>query len=412
MRNKAKKVLKPLCAALTLCSCLLFFAFWYLSANIPESILYTDSADMVVSGIFPVKAVYSGDIRNVQGASDQIGTEYEANMKLFGIFPVTKTTVKKVPTYTVGVLGNPFGIKLYADGVMVVGMSDVDAKSGKISPAENAGIEVGDIIVSVAGITVSSNNEVAAVVSANKDKTISVVIKRNGVRKTVEVTPAYSESEKCYRIGLFVRDSSAGIGTLTFYDPKSNTVAGLGHGITDRTTGEIIPLLSGEMVGAEILGVEKSEVGNPGELKGRFTLTKVGDLLENSGVGVYGTTKSVYATDRLYPVAMKQEIKTGEAKIYTTISGAMPQFYDCRIDKIYLSDKQSQSMVITITDETLLKTTGGIVQGMSGSPIIQDGKLVGAVTHVFINNPEKGYAIFAENMLETARSVNEQKKAG
>lgn len=408
MRKQVQRVLKPICALLTLTCCLLFSTFGYVKTQIPDSVLYTEKADMLINGIFPVKAVYSDRVGRVQGSEINTETEYEADMKLFGIFPISRVTVKKVPTRVVSVLGTPFGIKMYADGVMVVGMSEVDAESGDLSPAKNAGIEIGDIIVSVAGMSVSTNEELAAAVESSGGNKIAIVIKRNGERKTLFLTPAFSKSEKCYRIGLWVRDSSAGIGTLTFYDPTTNVVAGLGHGIADRTTGDIIPLLSGEMVGAEIVGLQKSQNGSPGELQGRFTGTKVGSLFVNSSVGVYGTAQSVYATDRLYPIALRQQVKNGEAKILTTIEGKTPEFYDCKIDKIYLSDDgDSKSMTVTITDSRLIDKTGGIVQGMSGSPIIQDGKLIGAVTHVFINDCCRGYAVFAETMLKTAESAEQ-----
>ncbi len=410
MQRKCKKILAPLCAALAVCSSLLFFSFWYLSVNLPSTISYTDSADLLVSGLFPVRTVISDKTNEAQLNLTGREKEYRADMMLFGVFPVGKATVTKVEESEVQVLGEPFGIKIYSDGVMVVGMSDVDSPEGNVNPSKNAGIEIGDVLVSINGIKVTTNGEVSSAVSDCGNSCVTVVLRRDEKEIKTSLTPAYSKSEKCYRIGLWVRDSSAGIGTLTFYDPTSGVTGGLGHGITDRTTGELVPLLSGELVGSEILGIKKSTNGNPGELQGRFVSGFSGDILLNSAIGVYGTTKSVYATDRLYPVALKQQVSAGYAQVLTTISDSGAELFDCMIEKICLKDNAgSQSMVIRITDERLLNTAGGIVQGMSGSPVIQNGRLVGAVTHVFVNDTARGYAVFAESMLNEARrakSVN------
>ena len=414
MRSKVKRVISPIFALLAVCSCLLFASCWYLQENLPESISYTDSLGVIRTGFFKVTAerdeIVSDAGKNANAETD----EHNAVYKLFGIIPIGNTKVVKVPERYVQVLGNPFGIKIYAEGVMVVGMSDVDTQSGNISPAKKGGIKIGDIIHKIDGKRIYSNKEVAQSAENCQGKEISIELSRNGEMLTVVIAPEYSVTEKCYKIGIWVRDSSAGIGTLTFYDSATGTLAGLGHGITESTTKEIIPIAAGELVCAEIVGLEKSVACDPGELHGRFLSKSYGELLLNSVSGVYGTAKSVFATDRLYKVAAKQEIKVGEAKILTTISGGEPKEYSCRIEKVYFSAKEeSMDMIVTITDPELLEKTGGIVQGMSGSPIIQNGKLVGAIAHVFVNEPTKGYAIFAEDMLETAIncSENQQKDA-
>lgn len=403
MRSKVKRVLSPIFALLAVSSCLLFASCWYLQRNLPQSISYTDSLGVVQTGFFKVTAEREDAVSNAGKNNNADADEYNAVYKLFGIIPVSKTRVIKVPERYVQVLGNPFGIKIYAQGVMVVGMSDVDTQDGNECPAKSGGIRIGDVILKLNGKRVYSNKEVAKLTEDCQGEQISIELSRNGKNMTVTVTPKYSVTEKCYKIGIWVRDSSAGIGTLTFYDSTAGILAGLGHGITESSTKKIIPIAAGELVSAEIVGLEKSVPCDPGELHGRFTSKSFGELLLNSDSGVYGTAKSVFATDRLYKIAAKQEIKTGEAKILTTVEGNEPKEYSCRIDKIYFSAKEeSMDMMVTITDPELLKKTGGIVQGMSGSPLIQDGKLVGAVAHVFVNEPTKGYAIFAEDMLETA----------
>ncbi|MBR5452243.1 MAG: SpoIVB peptidase [Clostridia bacterium] len=383
---------------------MLFASCWYLQKNLPQSISYTDSLGVIETGIYKVTAERVDSVSNAGKTQNaQNITEYNAMYKIFGIIPVGKTQVVKVPERYVQVLGTPFGIKIYADGVMVVGMSEVDTENGNLCPAKECGIKVGDVIHKVNGKQVYSNKELAKLAENCQGENLCIELSRNEKTMTVTVTPRYSVTEKCYKIGIWVRDSSAGIGTLTFYDSASGILAGLGHGITDSSTKKIIPIAKGELVSAEIISSEKSVPGDPGELHGRFSLKNLGNLLLNSDSGVYGTAKSVFATDRSYPVATKQEIKVGEAMVLTTVDGSEPKWYKCRIDKVYFSAREeSMDMAVSISDPELLEKTGGIVQGMSGSPIIQNGKLIGAVAHVFVNEPTKGYAIFAEDMLEVS----------
>ena len=209
-----------------------------------------------------------------------------------------------------------------------------------------------------------------------------------------------------YKIGVWVRDSSAGIGTMTFYDNDTGCFAGLGHGICDSEAGTILPLLSGDIVTAEINGLTKSTTGSAGSLRGYFADDNaIGTILTNSERGVFGKAEKAPIDNLEIPIAWKQNVHTGEAKVLSTIDGSEPKYYNIWIENVSRNDNQeTKNMVIHVTDGELLDTAGGIVQGMSGSPIIQDGKLIGAVTHVFVNDPTRGYAIFAENMYE---SVNE-----
>jgi stage IV sporulation protein B len=322
-------------------------------------------------------------------------------------FPIKSVSVSVVEMGSVVLGGIPFGIKLYADGVMVVSLSDVDSALGNIRPAQNAGIKVGDIIVSINGQNVYTNEEVADIVKRSNGKQLRFHIRRNKLAFDVSFSAVKSLKENTYKIGAWVRDSSAGIGTVTFYDPATKSLAGLGHAVCDVDTGEIIPISSGELVPARIYGVTKSESGTPGELRGGFELGSFGPLLTNCDKGVYGCCEH-FNGERL-PLMLKQDVKRGKAEIYTTVNGTKPQYYDIEILELRYRDLSgTRSIVIEITDPDLLSQTGGIVQGMSGSPIIQNGKLVGAVTHVFVNDPTRGYAIFAENMLETAGQVADE----
>lgn len=332
--------------------------------------------------------------------------KYDVTLKLLGVIPVSSATVNVVDENTVEVLGRPFGIKIYTDGVMIVGITEVDTETGNQSPAKEAGLQIGDLILSIDGQKVLSNEEVAAIIESSGGKDLTVEFMRENKTYKIKMKPAKSSSSGKFKAGLWVRDSSAGIGTQTFYSPSRGIIAGLGHGICDVDTGEILTINSGQMVDAEILSVEKGKQGEPGELKGRFLTDVLGNLTENNDTGVYAAAAGgSYTLNNLKKVALKQEITVGDAKIYTTIDGKEPRYYNCRIEKIAYNDSITKNMIIKITDAELIEKTGGIVQGMSGSPILQNNKFVGAVTHVFVNDSTKGYAIFAENMLATAQSV-------
>ena len=315
------------------------------------------------------------------------------------------------PPRQVYVSGEAFGIKLYTNGVIVVGTQAVDTAQRRINPAAEAGIEVGDIIVSINNMNVYTSNEVSAILSDNNGKPYKIRLKRNGRYKTFNLTPVYSEREGCYKAGMWVRDSTAGIGTITYYDKKTGTFAALGHQVNDVDTNELMPLLEGEAVCANVTKIQKASAGTTGSLSCDFEDKTIGSLLENSSLGLYGSYS--FINEKAYPVsvASKQEVHKGRAQILSTIEGDKPELYDIEIIRISLhGGREQKDIVFKVTDKELLKATGGIVQGMSGSPIIQNNKLVGAVTHVIVNNPEKGYAVFAQTMLERSDNLVKQRK--
>lgn len=349
------------------------------------------------------------------GVSEQTATEngqtavgeYRAPLNLFGFIPVKEVTVSVVDAPVVTVCGTPFGIKLYTDGVLIVGMSDVQTAAGGVNPAAAAGIRVGDTILSINGKEVTTNEEVAACINACGGRAVTLRIRRDGVEFDADFTPARPADGEGYRAGLWVRDSTAGIGMLTFYD-ANGAFAGLGHPVCDTDTGQMLSVASGEIVPARIRDVERSVKGTPGELHGYFEKGTLGRLSINATDGVYGTLVNAPDEGVQMPMAMKQEVKEGAAQILTTVEGTEPALYDIMIRQVrYNTANNTRSMVIEVTDEQLLSLTGGIVQGMSGSPIIQNGKLIGAVTHVLVDDPTRGYAIFAENMLETVGSMED-----
>ena len=332
---------------------------------------------------------------------------YKTELRLFGLIPLKSIDVSEVGEREVLVCGTPFGIKMLTDGVLVVGLSEIETAGGLVSPATLAGIQKGDVLISLDGSKVLSNRDVAQRVEASGGRPIQAVLRRGNVRYETALQPVPSASGDGYKLGLWVRDSSAGIGTMTFYDPTTQVFGGLGHAITDVDTGEILPLGSGEIVSVDIEGAVKGQGGQPGELRGSFhTYDTIGSLEENRETGVFGILTTPPEGGLLLPVALRQEVHTGSAQIYTTIDGRTPQLFDIEIERVNLTDANpTRNMVIRITDPELLTATGGIVQGQSGSPIVQDGRLVGAVTHVFINDPRRGYGIFAENMIETVWSL-------
>ena len=233
---------------------------------------------------------------------------------------------------------------------------------------------------------------------------VELLIERAGKKQTVKLLPARSKVDSKFKAGLWVRDSSAGIGTVTFYDRKNGIFAGLGHAVCDVDTGEELPISGGDAVNAAVKGCYKGKDGSPGELCGVFAPGEIGELYENCGIGVYGAFSELPKTVEM-PVAIADEVKTGKAQIISTVDADGPQYYDIEITKIYTKSGQ-RNMIIEVRDKRLIEKTGGIVQGMSGSPIVQNGMLVGAVTHVFINDPLKGYAIFAQTMAEEAERIS------
>jgi stage IV sporulation protein B len=295
---------------------------------------------------------------------------------------------------------------MFANGAMVVGFSDVYTATGYKNPAKTAGLQMGDVIVSVAGQSTKTNEDVAAALQSTGGKPAEVVYMRNDKQCSVLLTPVYDSAAECWRTGMWVRDSSAGIGTLTFVDDTTGVFAGLGHSIHDVDTGTTISLLSGEIVPVEITGIVAGSAGSPGELQGRFlSNVPTGIITVNDDTGVYGQATSYFKGTQT-EVALAQDICPGEAEIITTVNGQTPERYSVIIEKVALgSEDPNRNMVVRITDQRLLDATGGIVQGMSGSPLLQNGKLVGAITHVLVNDPTRGYAIFAENMLKTVDSA-------
>lgn len=386
--------------------CIAVFSFIiYLSGTLSDNYKVPSGENLQISSVIPIKAEYSESSIAQGQINYSVGTNHQVELKLLGVIPVGKANVEVIDEMYVNVLGTPFGMKIYTDGVLIISLSEVDTPQGSISPAKRCGLKEGDYIVTLDGKKVYTNEDVSLIIEQSGGRALNVVINRDGKIKPLTLVPELSLSTDVYKAGIWVRDSSAGIGTLTFYSPSNNVVCGLGHGICDKDTGSLLTVNSGQLVGAEIISLRKAVIGEPGELTGRITLNKFGNIEINSECGVYAIATKTYFPEKLLPVALKQEIKNGEATVITTISGTEPKEYACSV-KIF-DESGVQNLIVKITDEELINATGGILQGMSGSPILQNGKLIGAVTHVLVDDSTKGYAIFAENMLETAQSVGE-----
>lgn len=295
--------------------------------------------------------------------------------------------------------GEPFGIKMFCDGVLVIGMQDVETKNGKQRPAKNSGIKVNDVITYANGEHIESSEELKSIIESSSGDEITLMIKRDDECIKTKLLPSVDKSGEL-RAGLWIKDSAAGLGTITFYSESKEKFCGLGHGICESETNAILPISTGDVELAYITSVTKSSGSDIGTLNGYFTGEDIGDATKNLENGIYGDTNRDFDSKQLIEIADSSEVRLGEASILTTAEGSTPKEYKAEIIKVFPKDK-TKNIVIKITDEELLKITGGIVQGMSGSPIIQDGKLVGAVTHVIVDKVDCGYGIFAENMLST-----------
>lgn len=307
--------------------------------------------------------------------------------------------------------GESFGVKFFTEGAVVVGIEEVQTEQGAKNPAADAGLQPGDVIISAGDCSVQNNEQLSGIISASNGEKIKIKWKRNGEENTTEIVPALEKQSGQYRLGLWIRDNSAGVGTVTFYNPQDCTFGALGHGICDVDTGILMPLRSADVFYAEIFGINKGASGTPGELKGMFLDDQpLGKLSVNCDEGVFGKADSLKEFSKTpVDIASEEEICQGKASIFCTLDNTGVKEYEVEIIKINRNkDRTSKNMLIKVTDPVLLEKTGGIVQGMSGSPIIQNGKIIGAVTHVLVNDPTKGYGIFIENMLQ---SQQELKKA-
>ena len=292
-----------------------------------------------------------------------------------------------------------FGVSMITDGVPVVGLEKVDTESGSCAPGYDAGLKLNDIITSINGKTASGAKQITELVKNSGGKDMDFTVLRNGNPRSFKVTPVKAKDGD-FHIGIWIRDSAAGIGTVTYIDPDTLEFAGLGHGICDADTAALLPLKRGTVSSVELQSVVKGQKGIPGELKGSFMGSKSGALIKNSLTGVYGVFCDIPPSlGKRVKIASESEVREGKASILCNVDGSIKE-YSVIITKINAHSEQGKNYQIKITDKELIEKTGGIVQGMSGSPIVQNGKLIGAVTHVTVSDPTKGYGIFIRNMMK------------
>lgn len=383
--------------------------------SIPDSIILFENEEFSIDTIAGVK-LEEDDDTTIQASSELVNSysgesvSKTYNLSLLGLNlkKITANVVKNSKVIPVGTLA---GLKLYTEGVLVVGMSEIKGEDDKIyRPYEEAGIEQGDSILEINNVEVNSTEELIACVSRCKGEKIDITYVKDGNVLETQITPVKTDSNT-YKIGLWVRDAEAGIGTITFYDSSSNSFAALGHGIQDIDTGGLVDISSGELVTAEILDIEKGQKDIPGKIEGTIEdSTKIGEIYSNTHFGIYGKTNNKktlkLSNAQEVEVASRDKIKIGKASVICTLDGEERKEYEVEIKKIYINNNEdNKSMVVEVTDKDLLEKTGGIIQGMSGSPIIQNEKLIGALTHVLVSDPTKGYALFADTMISHLKEV-------
>ncbi len=387
--------------------------------SIPDSIILFKNEGLNLSTIFGVeiqKLEEEIDYKVVPISSnanslDNIVEKETYNVSLFGKINIKKIEVNNIPNTNVVPLGNLIGLKLYTDGVLVVGMSEIDGiDDKKYKPYENSGIEEGDRIIEINDTVVTSTADLMQCVNASKGKQIEIKFIKDGNILETSITPIKTSSST-YKLGLWVRDAAAGVGTVSFYDPVSKTFAALGHGIIDVDTEDLLTIASGDFITTDIVSIEKGEEGNPGKIQGSIDRQyKIGQIVKNTAFGVYGyltdVSKLGIDVNNTVPVALRDEIEKGPATIICTLENGKKEEYNVEIQKIFKNnDEDNKSMLVKVTDERLLEKTGGIIQGMSGSPVMQNGKLIGALTHVLVKDPTTGYAVFADIMIKQMRAI-------
>ncbi len=395
---------------------LLIIIYTYVVAiqSIPSNIVIFEGETISLKTIFGIKAnlIYDNEtvetISNNQNSINEVGKK-TAKLNLFENIFLKNINIDVLPKTTVIPVGNIAGIKLYTSGVLVVGMSEIYGVDNKAyKPYENSGIEEGDTIVSVNEDKITSTEDLIEKVNSSNGNEVKIEYIHQEKTVACSIKPAQTSNNE-YKLGLWVRDSAAGVGTVSFYEPSSKTFGALGHGITDIDTEQLIDIASGEFVTTKILNIVKGQVGTPGRIQGTVDNQKnIGTIQKNTKFGIYGTVDNISSlnidSSNEMEVALRDEIKTGKAKIRCSLENGKIEEYEIQIEKIFKENNyDNKSMLIKITDEKLLDKTGGIIQGMSGSPIIQNGKFVGAVTHVLVNNPTEGYAVFGDIMLKQAK---------
>ena len=371
---------------------------------IPKKIILFEGEKLklgTILGIYETKEQIITTSSNTE--DNNIISEEKITLSLFNLVNVKNVNVTTIEKTKVVPLGNTIGLKLYSSGVLVIGMTEIEGKK----PYENSGIEEGDLITYINNEQVTTTDELIECVNNSQGQILEITYVRDGQEYETCIEPVVTDENE-YKLGLWVRDGAAGIGTVTYYEPSTGKFAALGHGIVDADTDKLISIESGEVVTTNVIDIQKGEEGNPGQIKGTVTNGQtIGEVYTNTEFGIYGKITSKnrlnIIEENSLEVASREEIKEGEAQVILTLEDGIRKEYNIEITKIYKNNNtDNRSMMIKVIDENLLNLTGGIIQGMSGAPIVQNGKFIGAVTHVFVNNPTEGYAVFGDLMIKTS----------
>ena len=394
--------------------------------SLPDKIILLEGEDLKIKTVLglriEMKSTNNPNLSNINHY-ESIHTSSDTNEEgtnagkvvlsanLFGAIPVKEINVNVIETAKVVPLGDLVGLKLYTNGVLVVGMSEIEGEDNKIyKPYENCNIQEGDMIIKINEDAVTCTTDLVNIVEKSEGNEMKVTYVREGESLETSITPVKTEDQE-YKLGLWVRDAAAGVGTVSFYEPSTGMFASLGHGILDIDTEQLLDIAKGEFVTTNVVSIQKGEKGNPGKIQGSIEKqTEIGTVSKNTNLGVYGKLNNLSALhvdlSKAIDVAIRDEIQTGKATILCTLENNQKKEYEVEIQKLYKNNNtDNKSMLIKVTDSELLEKTGGIIQGMSGAPIMQNGKLVGAVTHVLVSDPTMGYGVFADMMIKQLREV-------
>ncbi len=376
---------------------------------LPNNIILMQGDLLKLNTIFGVNIKGNETMQASSNLNNSIVAEtgkMDLNLSLFNIFGVKDVTVNVIPKTKVIPIGKAIGMKMYTEGVLVVGMSEIEGQK----PYEKTGIEAGDKIIEINKNEINSTDELIECVNNSNGKELEIKYISDEKEEYTNIIPVKTANNE-YKLGLWVRDAAAGVGTLTFYEPSTGSFGALGHGINDVDTYELIDIASGELVTTNIVDIVKGMDGSPGEIRGSIDNgVTIGSINKNTGFGVYGNVKNIsrlnLTNQEEMDVANRSEIKTGKAEILCELENGKIEKYEIEIQKIFIDNNENnKSMLLKVTDEKLLEKTGGIIQGMSGAPIIQNGKFIGAVTHVLVNDSKVGYGVFADLMIKQMREV-------
>ena len=410
---------KKLLIAFLLCFLTIVYVYICAIDAIPKNTILFEGEQLNIKKIIGISLVSKNknydtiltSTESIEENTQELGTT-NLEVKLFNTFNVKDIDVSIIKRTKVIPVGQVAGLKLYTTGVLVVGMSEIKGiDNKKYKPYENTGIQEGDTIVQIENDEITGTKELIQKVNSSKGKELNLKYVRDGEILECAISPVKTGASE-FKLGLWVRDSAAGIGTMTYYEPETKNFAALGHGITDVDTGKLINISNGQFITTKVLSIIKGEDGAPGKIQGSISeQSNIGTIKKNSIFGIYGVAEDLQKIkidpNKKMNVAIRNEIELGEATILCSLDDEKTKEYKIQIEKIYLNNNyDNKSMLIKVTDKELIEKTGGIIQGMSGSPVIQNGKFIGAITNVLVNDPTKGYVVFGDLMIKEMRSVH------